>query len=217
VRGGPVAFVSARSNLFIVAGNAASCSPILQACAQSWLADSLTEPAPPNTTPLKDSIGLSPPGNAQGAVLASDGFLYVLNAGYGQTANARLSQVSPVDNSEKSVISGFGTAPQYIATDGTRVFVASALQGLMIYNTSTRLTERDDNSAIPLLGPPKGLAVDDVGRVYALIAGPCSASGQGNIEIFGPDLVGKHGVTVGRCPVAIGVTDIPSTLYRFDP
>ncbi len=142
-------------------------------------------------------------------MLASDGFLYVLNAGSGQIPNARLSQVSPVDNSEKSVISGFGTLPQYITTDGTRIFVASAAQGLMVYNTSTRLVEHDNNSAIPLFGSPRGLAVDDIGRLYALIAGPCTASGQGSVAIFGPDLVSKHPVTVGHCPVAIGVTDLP--------
>ena len=199
VRGGPRAFVSARSILFVVAGDIAE--------APSWLSTPFT---------LLDSIPLSLPGHARGVVLASDGFLYVINAGNGVQANARLSQVDPVNRIEQNVYNGFGTAPQYIATDGDRVFVASAAEGLMVYNTRSKQVERDYNSAIPLFGAPRGLATDDIGRVYALIAGSCSATGaQGSIRVFGSDLVSKHDVTVGRCPVAIGVTDIPTTLYNF--
>jgi hypothetical protein len=33
--------------------------------------------------------------------------------------------------------------------------------------------------------------------------------------VLGADLVNTRIVTVGRCPIAIGVTDIPATLYEF--
>jgi hypothetical protein len=51
-----------------------------------------------------------------------------------------------------------------------------------------------------------------------LIAGSCGAvpAQQGSVRVFGADLAGKPGVTVGRCPVAFGITDIPSTLYNFE-
>ncbi len=211
IRGGPRAFVSdARGVLFAVTGSNAGIPT-------SWL--STTGGQTSDGSPLlpQDSIALSSPGHAQGAVLAADGFVYVINAGNGVVANARLSQVDPVQRVEQSVYNGFGTAPQYIATDGERVFVASEKEGLMVYNTRTKQVERDYNSAIPLLGSPRGIAADDLGRVYALVAGSCGiVPGQkGAIRIFGADLAGKPGVTVGTCPVAIGITDIPSTLYNF--
>lgn len=215
VRGHPVAFVlDARSHLFVVTG---TCLPSQLTCAEttSWLASPFGEPTN-DSVQLADSIPLSLPGNAQAAVLASDGNVYVINAGNGLAPDARLSQVDPVSRTEHNVYNGFGTMPQYIATDGERVFVASEREGLMVFNSRTSTVERDFNAAIPLFGTPRGLVADDVGRVYALIAGPCTPAGVGSLRIFGSDLVYKRGVTVGHCPVAVAVTDIPSTLYHFD-
>jgi hypothetical protein len=217
VRGGPSAFVNARSTLFIVTGAGTPCPPAQMVCTEtaSWLATSTGELD--DGKPLTDSILLSLPGNAQGAVLASDGNLYVINAGNGRQPDARLSQVDPVGRTEHNVYNGFGTLPQYIATDGERVFVASALEGLMVFNSRTGSVERDYHNAIPLLGAPRGLTADDVGRVYALIAGSCTLSGAaGKVQVFGADLVNNPTIQAGHCPVAIGVTDIPSTLYHFD-
>jgi hypothetical protein len=208
VRGGPRAFVNARSTFFVVTGGSA---------AFSWLATTTGQSN--SGTPLSpaDSIPLSLPGNAQGAVFGSDGFLYVINAGSG-LPNARLSQVNPISLAELSVIPGFGTLPQFIATDGAdRVLVASAADGLMVYNIRTNTVERGASAAIPLFGTPRGLAADDLGRVYALIAGSCGTApvAPGRVQVLGADLVNTRLVTVGRCPVAIGVTDIPATLYHF--
>ena len=210
IRGGPRAFVvDARGTPFVVTGDNPD--------APSWLTTTGSQPGNMPLSP-SDSIVLSQPGHARGGVLASDGFLYVINSGSGVVPNARLSQVDPVNRVEQNVYNGFGTAPQYIATDGNRVFVASALEGLMSYNTHTKQVERDYNSAIQLFGTPRGLVADDVGRLYALIAGSCAPTGQtGSIRRFGADLVSQSSVTVGHCPVAIGVTDIPSTLYSFKP
>lgn len=209
VRGGPRAFVNARSTFFVLTGESA---------AFSWLATTTGQTS--SGTPLSpaDSIPLALPGNAEGAVFGSDGFLYVINAGSG-LPNARLSQVNPISLTELSVIPGFGTLPQFIATDGAdRIFVASAADGLMVYNLRTNTVERSAAAAIPLFGTPRGLAADDIGRVYAAIAGSCGAAPavQGRVQVFGADLVNTRLVTVGRCPVAIGVTDIPATLYHFD-
>jgi hypothetical protein len=215
VRGHPVAFVlDARSHLFVVTG---TCLPAQLTCAEttSWLASPFGEPLA-DTVQLTDSIPLSLPGNAQGAVLASDGNLYVINAGNGLAADARLSQFDPVGLTEHNVYNGFGTLPQYIATDGERVFVASEKEGLMVFNSRTSVVERDYRSAIQLVGAPRGLATDDVGRVYVLIAGPCTPGGSGSVQVLGTDLVSRRGPTVGHCPVAVAVTDIPSTLYHFD-
>jgi hypothetical protein len=216
VRGGPTAFVNARTTLFVVTGSHGTCPPPQLVCGetQSWLATNTGEAD--DGRPLTDSIPLSLPGNAQGAVLASDGNLYVINAGNGRQPDARLSQVDPVARTERNVYSGFGTFPKYIATDGERVFVASELEGLMVFNSRTSTVDRDYLNAIPLLGTPRGLAADDVGQVYVLIAGPCTPAGFGSVRIFGSDLVNTRNVTVGHCPVALGVTDIPSTLYHFD-
>ncbi len=184
-----------------------------------WLATSTAESSD-LTKPLLpfDSISLSAPGNAQGAVLGSDGFLYVLNAGIG-SQNARLSQVNPVSRTELSVIPGFGTLPRFIATDGVdHVYVASAREGLMVYNIRTNQVERDANAPIQLFQPARGLAVDDLGRVYALTAGSCgiaSIRSRGMIQVFGSDLVNTRLVPVGTCPVAIAVTNIASTHYFF--
>jgi hypothetical protein len=209
VRGSPRAFANARGTLFVVTGGA-----------PSWLATTTTESADNTPLSLVDSILLSPPGNAQGAVLGSDGFLYVINAGSGQPQTARLSEVNPVSRTELSSIGGFGTLPQYIATDGAdQIFVASAVEGLMVYNLRTNHVDRDANSAIPLVGAPRGLVVDDLSRVYALIAGSCGQGllAQGQIRVFGADLVNRPSVPVGTCPVAIGVTNLPATLYHFNP
>lgn len=206
VRGGPRAFASVRSTIFAVTGTP---NP------PSWLTANLNETP---STPLAalDSIPLSGPGAAVAAIAGSDGFLYVLNAGTG-IPNARLSQVNPVSRAELNVIPGFGTLPQYLATDGAdHIYVASAVEGLMVYNLRTNQVERDANAAIPLTGGARGLVVDDLGRIYALIAGGCTAGAQaGSVQVFGADLVTRHGAAVGRCPVAIGVTDVPATLYHF--
>jgi hypothetical protein len=221
IRGKPSAFASIRGTLFAIASNAVSCDPSSSSCpeAPSWLSAN-PQNSQDGTRALvlrDDSIPLSLPGNAQAAVSTADGFLYVLNAGNGRQQNARLSQVDPVDKSEHNVYNGFGTRPEYMTTDGNRIFVASALEGLMVYNTTTRVLEHDANAAIPLFGgKPHGLAVDDVGRLYVVIAGGCGPGGLGSVRVYGADLVSKSVVNVGTCPVAIGVTDIPATLYRFD-
>jgi hypothetical protein len=211
VRGGPRAFVTARGTQFIVTGNDSGFP--------SWLATSTDESSDP-TKPLSplDSISLSAPGNAQGEVLGSDGFLYVIDAGLG-SPNARLSQVNPVARTELAVIPGFGTLPRFIATDGVdHIYVASAREGLMVYNIRTNRVERDANAPIQIFGSaPRGLVTDDLGRIYALTAGSCGVNPktQGMIQVFGADLVNTKLVPMGTCPVAIAVTNISSTHYFF--
>ena len=90
VPGGPQGFGAARSIVFVVIGNRKSCLPVTIDCAEdpSWLA-----------TLVGDSVPLSGPGNASGAALGPDGFLYVAVAGNGNP-NGRLAQVDPVSRRE---------------------------------------------------------------------------------------------------------------------
>jgi hypothetical protein len=209
IRGIPRAFVMARGHLFAIARNGEDPG--------SWLS-TIGQPPGPLPLPSEDSIPLSPPGHSEGAVLGSDGNVYVINAGVG-SQNARISQINPVERTELNVIPGFGTQPRFIATDGAdRIFVASAAEGLMVYNLRTNRVERDAQSAIPLGGAPRGLITDDVGRVYVLTAGSCHTAPDqpGKVQVFGTDLVPTRVINVGTCPVAIAVTDIPATLYHFE-
>lgn len=210
VSGTPQGFGLARGKVFVIAANRRGCPPGVAGCpdAPSWLT---TEPG------LRDSFPILGPGNAGSGVFASDGFLYVVSTGTG-ASDGILSQIDPLQPGNINSFSGFGHLPQYVATDGAdRVFVASPVDGLMVFNVRTHQVERGVNAAIPLNGAAHGLATDDFGRIYALTAGSCTAAGaRGSVQILGSDLVAQHPITVGRCPIGIGVTEIPAALYHFD-
>lgn len=164
-----------------------------------------------------DSIPLGPPGNTTASVFAADGSLYVISAGNG-TANGVLARVDPVQRSVLASFAGFGRLPTYLATDGAdRVYVASPIEGLMVFNVRTHQVERGAGPlAVALPGRARGLATDDFGRVYALIAGSCALGDHGIVQPLDVNLVAQHPITVGRCPIGIGVTEIPAALYHFD-
>ncbi|MGH7592383.1 MAG: hypothetical protein ACRELE_00810, partial [Gemmatimonadales bacterium] len=169
-----------------------------------------------STPALLDSIPLGPPGNTTAAVSASDGSLYVVSAGNG-VSNGVLTQVNRVDRSVVASFPGFGLLPTYLATDGAdRVYIASPIEGLMVFNVRTHQVERGASTAVALPGAARGLATDDFGRVYALVAGPCTSGSHGIVQPLDVNLVAQHPITVGRCPIGIGVTEVPAALYRFD-
>jgi hypothetical protein len=86
----------------------------------------------------------------------------------------------------------------------------------MVFNVRTHQVERDASMPIPL-SAPRGLATDDFGRLYVLQSPACGVSGgSGSVRVFGNDLVEQRGATLGRCPIAIGITEIPASLYHFD-
>jgi DNA-binding beta-propeller fold protein YncE len=208
VRGRPQGFGVARGTVFVLVSSKNQCAPPAADCAiQSWLS---TEPL------LRDSFPLGP-GLARGAVSASDGFLYVINAG-DNTSNGLLLQVDPLQPGSVNSYTGFGHRPQSIATDGAdHVFVASPTDGLMVFNVRRHQVEKGAGPlAVALPGPARALATDDFGRIYALIPGTCAAGAHGIVQPLDSTLVAQHPITVGRCPIAIGVTEIPAALYRFD-
>ncbi|HEY3933695.1 MAG TPA: hypothetical protein VGL65_03685 [Gemmatimonadales bacterium] len=210
VAGTPQGFGVARGRVFVVVANRQGCPLGTNGCpdAPSWLT---TEPG------VRDSFPLLGPGDARSGIFASDGSLYVVSAGDG-SSDGILSQIDPLQPGNVNSYSGFGHAPQYLATDGAdRIFVASPVDGLMVFNVRTHQVERGVNAAVPLNGAAHGLATDDFGRIYALTAGSCTASGaRGSVQILGSDLVAQHPIAVGRCPIGIGVTEIPAALYHFD-
>lgn len=164
-----------------------------------------------------DSISLGPPGTTTTAVSASDGSLYVISAGDG-VANGVLTRVDPVQRTVLAAFSGFGRLPTSLATDGAdRVYVASPIEGLMVFNVRTHQVERGAGPlAVALPGGSRSLATDGLGRIYTLITGPCGALDHGLVQPLDLNLVAQHPITVGRCPIAIGVTEIPAALYHFD-
>jgi hypothetical protein len=205
IAGGPRNFGVARGVVYAVVANRETCLPRALDC-PSWLV-----PLPER---VNDSIPLLGPGGASGAVFGPDGFLYVINAGTG-ASDGVLSKVDPSSGSAVA-IPGFGHLPQYIATDASsRIFVVSATDGLMVYNVRTQQVERGAGNGVPV-GAPRGIAIDDLGHIYIPQASTCSSGSHGTILVLGSDLVARPPITVGRCPVAVDVTDISAAAYHFN-
>ncbi len=205
IAGSPRSFGVARGVVYAVVANRERCIPHALNC-PSWL---VPLPAHPN-----DSIPLLGPGGASGAVFGPDGFLYVINAGTG-ASDGVLSKVDPSTGSAVA-IPGFGHLPQYIATDGgSRIFVVSATDGLMVFNVRTQQVDRGAGAGVPV-GAPRGIVVDDLGHIYIPQLSTCASGTHGTILVLGSDLVARPPITVGRCPVAVGVTEISAAAYHFN-
>jgi hypothetical protein len=150
-------------------------------------------------------------------VAAADGFLYVILARE-SPSNGLLLQVDPRQPESVNSYVGFGRTPVAIATDGAdHVFVASPTDGLMVFNVRFHQVEKGAGpQAVALPGAARALATDDFGRIYALIPGSCAAGAHGIVQPLDSSFVAQHPITVGRCPTAMGVTEIPAALYHFD-
>lgn len=202
---GPAGFGVARGTVYAVVSNRTQCLPQALNC-PSWLS--------PLPYRRNDSIPLLGPGGATSGVFGPDGYLYVINAGTGQSDGV-LSKYHPGDASAVG-IPGFGHLPKYIATDGSgRIYVVSATDGLMVYNTGSNQVDRGAGAGVPV-GDPVGITVDDEGHIYLPQHSTCAAGDHGTISVLGADLVARPSLTVGRCPVAVGVTEIPAADYRFN-
>ncbi len=207
---GPRGFAVARGLTYAINGNRQNCDPGPPGCPTgkaSWL--TVLDPTHPDSIPL---IG---PGNASVAATSPDGLLYVLVRGDSGTYDGQLTGVNPVDPARSQFsYAGFGPAPQFVVADGfNRLLIASAA-GLMAFNTSNR-TIIQGAPGIPL-SHATALAADGLGRIYVTEAGGCAAGGaNGRVRIFGNNLVERVGPTVGVCPVAAAVTEIPAEQYRL--
>lgn len=208
--GGPRGFAVARGLTYAINGNRQNCDPGPPGCPTgraSWL--TLLDPTHPDSIPL---IG---PGNASVAANSPDGLLYVLVRGDSGIYDGQLTGVNPVDpTGSQFSYAGFGPAPQFLVADGfNRLLIASA-SGLMVFNTSNRSVIHGA-PGIPL-SRATALATDGLGRIYVAEAGGCTPGGAaGRVRIFGNDLIERVGVSVGACPVAAVVTEIPAEQYRL--
>jgi len=207
-RGRPLGFGVARGTLFVLQSSHTQCAPLSPGCdVQSWLSTNLV---------LRDSFPLAS-GLARGAVAASDGFLYVIVA-RDSASNGLLLQVDPRHPESVNTYVGFGRLPQAIATDGAdHVFITNPTDGLMVFNVRFHQVEKGAGpQAVALPGAARALTTDDFGRIYALIPGSCAAGAHGVVQPLDSTLVAQHPIAVGRCPTALGVTEIPAALYQFD-
>ena len=204
----PMAAVSTRSRVFAVNANLTACPPSRSVCplGPSWLTVVLPQT---NVLPTTgDSIGMLGPGNADAAIAAIDGLLYVMNAGDSASGEARLSLVDPVAGSERASFSGFGFSPGGLASDPQdRVFVASLSEGVMVFDGRSRVVIRGAGSGLPVTANT-GVAADDQGNLYALQSAACAAA-PGTVRVFLPTLIETTGFGAGNCPAAAIITDLP--------
>jgi hypothetical protein len=204
----PVGAIATRSRVFSLNANLGPCPPTRSACpvGPSWLTVVLPQT---NLLPTTgDSIGMLGPGNANAAVAAIDGLLYVMNAGDSVSGEGRLSLVDPVAGSERASFAGFGFSPGPLASDPQgRIFIASLTEGVMVFDGRSRVVVRGAGSGLPVTANT-GVAADGRSYLYALQGAACGAS-PGEVRVFLPTLIETAGFGAGDCPAAAVTTDLP--------
>jgi hypothetical protein len=204
----PAGAVSTRGRVFALNANLGACGPPQSACplGPSWLTVVLPQT---NSVPTTgDSIGMLGPGNANSAVAAIDGLLYVMNAGDSVSGEGRLSLVDPVAGSERASFSGFGFSPGPVAADPQgRIFVASLTEGVMVFDGRSRTLLRGAGSGLPVTANT-AVAADGNGYLYATESAPCSGA-PGTVRVFLPALIETTGFGAGNCPAAAVITNLP--------
>ncbi len=207
--GGPRGFAVARGLTYVINGNRQNCDPGPPGCPTgkaSWL--TLLDPT------RRDSIPLIGPGNASVAANSPDGLLYVLVRGDSGIFDGQLTGVDPVDPTRSQFsYAGFGAAPQFLAADGFNHLLIASASGLMVFNTSNR-TVIQGAPGIPL-STATALTVDGLGRIYVVEGPGCATGAPNRVRVFGQDLIERTGITLGGCPIAAAVTEIPAEQYRF--
>ena len=138
----PRALVFTRGRIFVLNANIdGSGTPL----GPSWL--TVIDPVTNAKSTGIDSIPLLGPGNARAATVGADGLLYVLNAGDSTSGEGRLSIVNPVTREEIASFGGFGTFPTGIAAFEDRLYISSAAEGVMEFDTRQREVLRDERFA----------------------------------------------------------------------
>jgi hypothetical protein len=201
----PRMVVFTRGKVFVINANL---TPAGNPLGPSWV--SVIDPETNRLATGVDSILLPGPGKATYADVAADGLLYVMNAGPSDgSTDSRLSLVDPVGRHELGNFNGFGNDAGAVADDGgTRLFVSSASQGLMVFDLIKRELLKGAGSGIPI-SENSGVAVDDNGRIYALESGSCTAGAAGRLHILRSNLTESRVMDVAECPVAALVTEVP--------
>lgn len=207
----PTAVAVMRGRVFVANANLTTPCTGVPICVAgpSWL--SVIDP---DQNTVVDSVALPGPGNATALQVGGDGLLYVVSAGPGGTQPGRLSIVDPVLRQEVGSFGGFGALPGRLASDGReRLFITSASQGLMEFNTRIRRVVRGAGGGIPL---QSGVAasVDDAGLVYVLESGQCPTGEPGRLRVFHPDLTESRVIPTGACSVDAAVVRLPPPKSR---
>lgn len=200
----PRAVVFTRGKLFVINANL---TPAGDPAGPSWV--SVVDPLTNRLATGVDSIPLPGPGNARYADVAQDGVLYIMNVGPDDgTTDSRLSLVDPVGRDELGNFKGFGNGAGAVSEGGSRLYVSSLSQGLMVFDLINRKVLRGAGSGVPIPGN-SGVEVDRNGRIYALESGPCTAGAPGRLHILRSNLSESRAVDVAECPVAALMTEIP--------
>ena len=202
----PMAVTVTRGRVYVANANLvpACAGPLPCVKGPSWLTV-----LDPDRNVVLDSIALPGPGNASAILVGPDGLIYVMNSGPGGSEPGRLSIVDPVLRQEVGSFAGFGPLPGRMASDGReRLFITSASQGLMEFNTRTRRAVRGAGAGIPLLNGVAA-AVDANAQVYAVESGSCVAGGPGRVRTFRPDLTEARVVPTGVCSADAAVVNLP--------
>jgi hypothetical protein len=202
----PTAVTVTRGRVYVANANLepACAGPLPCVQGPSWLTV-----IDPDRNIVLDSIPLPGPGNASAILVGPDGLIYVMNSGPGGTEPGRLSIVDPVLRQEVGSFAGFGPLPGRMASDGReRLFITSASQGLMEFNTRTRRVVRGAGAGIPLVNGVAA-AVDANAQVYAVEAGTCAGGSPGRVRTFRPDLTEARVVPAGLCAADAAVVNLP--------
>lgn len=161
--------------------------------------------------PVPDSIPLSGV-NAHFVVIGDDSLIYVISRGDSGKANGKLSIVDPVGHVETVVINGLGERPGPGVFHPTgRILIASPTNGILEIDALTRSIIRGPGSGIKPGG--KGvvaLSLDARGRIYAVSNTPCGTAGTLYVLSRPPDYNVITTVSLGLCPVASAVAEMPA-------
>lgn len=202
----PQGLIATRGRLFVVNGNVAACAQPGGLCpiGPSWL--TVVDPATNAIADGIDSIPLLGPGNARYAAVGRDGLLYVMNRSF--SADSRISIVDPVGRQELASFGGFGSSPGPIASDGgERILVSSRSEGLMVFNTRTRIVERGVGNGVAI-PENSGIAADASFRMYAIQSGDCNGQ-TGQSTVLDSTLAPIRSFGLGECAGEAVVTRFP--------
>jgi len=198
----PQAVAIVGTRVFVVNANVVGSTP----AGPSWLSSfDCCGIAVPDSIPL---TGV----NARFATVGDDSLLYVIASGAPGAADGKVSIVDPQARVEVAVLNGLGESPGATAFHpaGSRLLVASASEGILEVNTSTRAISRGPGNGVKPGGHGvSGLAIDLRGRVYAVDPGACAAPGTVHVLNPPPNYDEIQVVSVGLCPTTAAVATTP--------
>lgn len=146
--------------------------------------------------------------NPGSAVMGSDGFLYVLNAGRWGEGSGSLSVVDLESMEEVAHHEGFGDLPGSLTwASGGRLHASSWSFGILVWDPATGAFVHPPEDAVHPRGTPSaaGLGVDEEGRLYAL-SPDCEEPGE--VWRLDPSYEVEWSLPVGVCPQAVVFTEL---------